>query len=89
MANIEMHGFGDLSFHIQQTIQQILKGEFYEKDCVITTYDDTVVDTKGMPQSFIRLVSTPHDYVQGLIAKLQALSLDIEYLELKEFIPGK
>jgi len=89
MPNIEIHG-------LEHDKAEILRGWFFEAfssepyvdDMVVTIYSTEVVGRNGVKQPFLRLVSTKKaDETEEIVAGLKVLNMDIERVELAEFIP--
>lgn len=103
MPNIELHGFveatdfgqkphrpsGPSIYDVKKKIWNLIKNEGFSDDTVISIVVDIVKDSKENKQPFIRVVSTPHDYIPRLLELLQELDVDIELQELKAFYKKK
>jgi len=102
MPNIEIHGL--CRSEAQKILRQIFdlfkisnpvgKASFVIKDCditsdlVVTIAEDDCEDAAAIPQPFLRVLSTPEQYLDELLKVLnRRLWIDVELVELKRFIP--
>ena len=90
MPNIEIHGLpGKEGDELSRKIFELFKHEIYIDEMVVTIFQDRVVDKKSSSQPFIRVVTTPHRYIGAILGGLRRFHVDIEHLELRDFIPKK
>lgn len=88
MPNIEIHGLHQQEAEeVRSRIFDLFKDVPYVGEMVVTICITEVRDQSGQDQPFLRLISTPAPYIGEIKEKLQTLGIDIERLELKEFIP--
>ncbi len=91
MPNIEFHGFPEASdcSAVYLATKRLLKGASYEKDVVLTLYDDTVVDTDGGGQPFLRVIGSKAsaDELEKIVERLSPLNIDIEVMLIEKFVP--
>jgi len=87
MTNIEVYGITNGITKKLIQINKIMENTAFEKDYVITFIKSTVTDRDDQPKPFIRVVSTPEN-IDNVVELLKPLNMDIEVLELKEFIPN-
>lgn len=86
MPNIEIHGLGAESGRkVRKKIFELFQGAAYLDEIVVTRCPTTVVDTKGQIQPYLRLCSTPADYLDDAIKRLQQLGMDLEIIQLQSF----
>lgn len=93
MPNIEFHGFpiaSDCS-GVYLAAKKLLEGASYEKDIVLTLLSDTVVDTRGRGQPFLRVIASKAsaDELDKIIERLAPLGIDIEALLIENFVPRR
>lgn len=91
MPNIEIHG-------LNRTDSSVLAKEVFDaieqevpelmEIAVITLSDDFCFNAKGEPQPYFRIASTKAEHYEALKKVLAQFKMDIETLDLKEFIPA-
>ena len=92
MPNIEIHGLNRTeSAPLSKAIAKAIKEHASDlvEEAVITLCDDHCVDLEDKRQPFIRICSSEPAHFEVLTAVLKQFKLDIEWLELKGFIPAK
>lgn len=87
MPNVEIHGLerGE-AYDIRRQIFEMFADDF-AAEMVVTIYATEVVDAKGSRQPFLRLANSCETHTCEIIGRLKTLGMDIERLELFEFIP--
>lgn len=90
--NIEIHGdFGNPNVPslLRHRIFDLFSDKPYVTEMVVTVSTDYVCDIKRIKQPFIRLFNSRQEHIEEILEMLKTLNIDIEYLELKRFIPKK
>ncbi|HUS50370.1 MAG TPA: hypothetical protein VMZ91_09405 [Candidatus Paceibacterota bacterium] len=87
MPNIEIHGMEkQMAEKERENIFELFKGKEYVRDIVVTIFPTDVRDRCNRKLAFIRLVSS--DHLREATVLLLELGLDLEILELQQFIGG-
>jgi len=92
MPNIEIHGLfwrGITKSELRNKIWRLFDGKPFQADMVVSEIATDVSDVRGTEQPFLRLVSTLSPHTEEIMAQLETLNMDIEWLELKKFVPKR
>lgn len=88
MPNVEIHGLDKGAARgARKQIFDMFAGGSYVDEMVVTIYPTEVTNAKGTSQPFLRLANSCQAHTGEIIKRLKALGMDIERLELAEFIP--
>lgn len=89
MPNIELHGFKKAEGEdLRRKIFQMFMDRTYVEQMVIKVCTCDVEDVYRRPQPYIRLWSSPHDYVPEVLERLLSLNIDLEEMPpIKKFHP--
>ncbi len=92
MPNVEVHGLSrtDSSVLAKRVFEAIGEEAPELKDiAVITLCDDFCIDAQGKQQPYFRISSSKPEHHETLKKVLARFNMDIETLDLKEFIPAQ
>lgn len=84
MTNIEIHGLRAIdATKKRKSVCGIFKDKPYAKKVKITTYFTKATDLEDSEEPFLRVFSTPEDYLPEIIQLLEPLGLRIERVRLE------
>ncbi|MCF7835080.1 hypothetical protein K9M48_03425 [Candidatus Gracilibacteria bacterium] len=88
MPNIKIYGLNKLSADlVYSKIKRVFENESYAQHIVVTIVDSKVKDLKEISQPYLQLeIDCMKNYEQKL-EKLKQIGMDIQVVELHEFIP--
>jgi hypothetical protein len=90
MPNIEIHGFlTDEARELREKIVRLFSEKPFASEIVITVFQSVAKDISDYRQPFLRVASTEADYVKEVLETLHTLEIDLEYMQLAKFIPGR
>lgn len=90
MPNVEIHGLRPAKAEeLRGRIFALFQDEPYADEMVVTTCLTIVRDRHGNDQPFLRLCESPPPHTEEILGRLGVLGMDIEVLDLADFIPKK
>lgn len=90
MPNIEVHGFtAKEAGLLEKRIFDLFKDEEVSNNMVVSRCPTKVRNKFGERQPFLRVIYTPSMNIYPVLAELETLDIDIEQVEIKNFIPAK
>lgn len=88
MPNIEIHGLSNSEAHgVCKQIFDMFAGGLYVDEMVVTIFTTEVTDARGTSRPFLRLANSYRAHTREIVERLKSLNMDIERIELSEFIP--
>jgi len=88
MPNIEIHGLSNLMARdVRKQIFDMFAGGLYVDEMVVTIFPTEVTDARGKRRTFLRLANSYQAHTREIVERLKGLNMDIERIELAEFIP--
>ncbi len=90
MPNIEIHGMPESEARLTvRRIAALLRNSSFVKEVVISLCNDIVLDLEGNDQPYLRVFCNDGSKAKEVVLTLDPLKIDIELIQIWDFIPKK